>query len=281
MVEGVPESISAPRARAKRGPGFDSGSVWHPLAPSCARLRRCRSRRKGKRSPDPGFLAVALAEPSTLATDYLLGGFAAVLGVRLWRAGADAGRRSVRFWAAALLAAAVAAVAGGTWHGFHPYIASGVGRALWKLTLLALGTGSYFMLAGSAFATLRGAVRRTVLVLGGAKLLVYCFWLAGHEGFSGAVLDYGTAMLAVLALHGWAWHRRREPASPWMAAGVGVSALAAAIQGSGIVLHRHFNANDVYHLVQMAALFLFHRGAMKMEDAAGRAAAIIPGPASG
>ena len=179
---------------------------------------------------------LALAEPSTLATDYLLGGFAAVLGIRLWREGSDPGRLCVRLWAAALLAVAAAALAGGTWHGFHPHVLPLAAGGLWKLTLLATGVASFLVLAGSAFATLSGAARRTVLVLAGTKLGVYIGWLAGHDRFAGVVVDYGTAMLAVLALHGWAWHRRWEPASPWMAAGVAISALAAGIQGSGIVL---------------------------------------------
>src|ERR1044072_8478675 len=64
---------------------------------------------------------LALAEPSTLATDYLLGGFAVVLALRLWRQGAGEGsRQSVRLWAATLLAVAAAALAGGTLDGFPP-----------------------------------------------------------------------------------------------------------------------------------------------------------------
>lgn len=224
-------------------------------------------------------LGLAIAEPSTLATDYLLGGFAAVLGLRLWRAGAGSGQSSVRLWAATLLAVAAAALAGGTWHGFHPHLLPLAAGALWKLTLLATGVASFLMLAGSSFATLGGAARRTVLALGGAKLLLYVAWVAGHDTFAGVVVDYGAAMLAVLALHGWAWHRRRDPASPWMAAGVAVSALAAGIQASGLALHRHLNANDVYHLVQMAALFFFYRGARRMRDADGQAVAPAADPA--
>ena len=39
---------------------------------------------------------------------------------------------------------------------------------------------------------------------------------------------------------------------------------AAAAQASGFDLHRHFNHNDLYHVVQIAAMVIFYRGARLM-----------------
>ena len=211
--------------------------------------------------------ALALAEPSTLVSDFLLGAFAAVFGVRLWRAGAGPGRRSVRLWSATLLAVAVAAFAGGVWHGFHLLLAPAAADAIWKVTLLAAGAASFSMLAGSALANLRGKARRAVIAAAGAKLVVYTIWMASHDDFNWVIADYGSALVAVLVLHGWAWLKRRERASVWMAAGVAVSVLAAMIEASGFGLHRYLNAHDLYHLAEMPALYLFYRGALLLEDA--------------
>jgi hypothetical protein len=39
-----------------------------------------------------------------------------------------------------------------------------------------------------------------------------------------------------------------------------VSVLAALVQQSGLTLHRNFNHNDLYHVIQLVALWLLYRG---------------------
>ena len=58
-----------------------------------------------------------IAEPMTMATDYVMGAFAFVLAMRLLT-DAPAGRQlSGRLWAAALVMTAIGAFAGGTYTG--------------------------------------------------------------------------------------------------------------------------------------------------------------------
>jgi hypothetical protein len=76
------------------------------------------------------------------------------------------------------------------------------------------------------------------------------------------VYDYAAAMIAVLLLQAWAPSR----ATPWIGAAILVSFGAGAIQVSGFSLHRHFNQNDLYHLVQMAAMISFYRGGRRLQD---------------
>lgn len=47
----------------------------------------------------------------------------------------------------------------------------------------------------------------------------------------------------------------------WMMAGVALSLAGLAVQQSGWALHRCFDHNDLYHLIQGAALYLIYRGA--------------------
>jgi hypothetical protein len=48
-----------------------------------------------------------------------------------------------------------------------------------------------------------------------------------------------------------------------MLAGVAVSVLAGLVQASGFALHAHFNHNDLYHVIQTAAMFAFYTGLKK------------------
>ncbi len=59
-----------------------------------------------------------------------------------------------------------------------------------------------------------------------------------------------------------------RPRGRWTAAGVAVSFAAAAVQQSGLALHRHFNHNDLYHVIQMGGLYLLYRGGLLLRDRA-------------
>ena len=54
--------------------------------------------------------------------------------------------------------------------------------------------------------------------------------------------------------------------SPWLVGGVLVSLVAGVVQARRLGVHRHFNHNDVYHVIQVIALFLFYRGGALLVD---------------
>ena len=188
-------------------------------------------------------------EPMTVLTDYALGGVAAWLSLLLFRHP----QASRRLWGLAFAALAAAAFLGGTWHGFLQ------SALLWKATTLSAGLASFGMVAGSAYAAFRGAPRSAVITAALAKLVVYWAWMLGHDAFIYVVIDTGIAFLIVAALHLWKWN------GPILA-GVAVSIAGAAVQASGFRLHEHFNHNDLYHVIQIAALALLYRGAKRLQS---------------
>jgi hypothetical protein len=205
---------------------------------------------------------VTIAEPSTLLTDYALAGVTGWLAYSLFRA--REGQRARSFWALAFAALALAAALGGTWHGFAPAFAEIAVLLVWKATVLSVGIASFGMLAGSAFAATTGGVRKSLLVIAAVKLAVYSGWMVGHSEYIYVIADTGTALILVAALH--LRSAARDRASRWILAGVGASVLAAGVQASGFALHRHFNHNDLYHVVQVAAMILFYAGAKRLRD---------------
>jgi hypothetical protein len=194
---------------------------------------------------------MTISEPMTLATDYLLGGVTAWLSLLL--AKNRESQKSRTFWALAFAALALAALLGGTWHGLLQI------ELLWEATVLAAGVASFAMLAGSAFAVLAGAARTVVLVLASVKLVVYATVMGIRDEFIFFIIDSGVTFAVVAALHLWRLNG-------WILAGVAVSILAALAQASALALHRHFNHNDLYHVIQLMAMFLFYRGARRLTD---------------
>jgi hypothetical protein len=194
---------------------------------------------------------MTISEPMTLITDYLLAGVTAWLALRLFRK--NEFQLARRWWAIAFTALALGAFLGGTWHGFlqNDY--------LWKATVLAVGVASFGMVVGSAFATLPRVAHNLLVVIAILKLLVYSGWMLAHDEFIFVVIDTGIAFGVVAALHLWRFNG-------WMVAGVAVSIAAALVQASGFALHAHFNHNDLYHVIQIAAMVLLYRGARVLRD---------------
>ena len=140
----------------------------------------------------------------------------------------------------------MAAFLGGTWHGFWQ-------GDLWKATTLSVGVASFGMVAGSARAVTAGKIQTALIVFAAAKLGAYAAWMLYHDDFIWVVADTASALLIVGALHLWRFNG-------WMLAGVAVSVLAGLAQASGLRLHEHFNHNDLYHVIQIAAMLAFYKG---------------------
>jgi hypothetical protein len=178
-------------------------------------------------------------EPVTALTDYALAGVSGFLAFRLIKYS--------RFWTLAFFALALAALLGGTWHGFWQ------SDLLWKATTLSVGVASFGMVVGSAIATTSGAALRLLIAFATLKFIIYAVWMLRQDDFMWVVADTTSALLIVGLLHLWRFNG-------WMLAGVGVSVLAGLVQASGLALHAHFNHNDLYHVIQIAAMLAFYQG---------------------
>jgi hypothetical protein len=178
----------------------------------------------------------SLSEPVTTLTDYAMAIEALLFAALLWRS-----PRFPRFWVAAFVGVATAAFCGGTYHGFR--LPSDIQWALWRTMTYALSLASSAMLGASVL-----------------KSVLYLSWTTFHSNFLYIVIDYLFAMLILLVIQA-GLAARRKTHSTWIIAGVLTSFIAAAVQGLGINWSAYLNQNDLYHLVQMVALFFFYRGA--------------------
>jgi hypothetical protein len=208
----------------------------------------------------------AISEPMTLLTDLVLGCFALTLSLRLRRLTDGLDRYAAMWWSVALLASGMAALVGGVWHGFIAWFTPLVAWILWRITVWSVGVGSCAMLLGTIQARVPFRQRRLFRGLAIGEFLLYAVWMIFHHEFVWVIADYGSAMLLVLALHGWGWWRTRAAGDGWIALGVVVSVFAAAVQALELAPHPRFNHNDLYHVIQMVALWCFFRGACVLPD---------------
>jgi len=153
----------------------------------------------------------------------------------------------------------MAAVLGGTSHGYRPVLATSTHTLVWRLTYVTVGLANLCVLQGAALAALSPAWARAVLVVLIARFAAVAAALVVHGAFRYVLYDYAITLLGLLAFAA-AQAARRRPGGGWVAAGVLVSLLGAVVQLGQIGVGRAFNHNDVFHVLQALGLVLYARG---------------------
>ncbi|MEA2238526.1 MAG: hypothetical protein QOC81_3250 [Thermoanaerobaculia bacterium] len=209
---------------------------------------------------------LGVIEPWTALTDSILATWVAFWAAYLFcRAN---GRRPVVLWAWAFLASAVSSLAGVAFHGCRLFMPIEATRFVWKLVPVASGVATLCLGLAAAIVWLRPAARRAVaalLVVEFAACLGAVFLLPPPwcNKFLIVIIDSAPVLLALLigsALH---W---KESASRWIVPGVLTAVIAGAVQFSGWRAGHPPDNNDIFHVIQMAAMYFLYRGGVLLGD---------------
>jgi hypothetical protein len=203
-----------------------------------------------------------MTEPDVAITDYLLALECALFVGLLYRR--DSLSRAIRdSFALFFASSAIAAIAGGTVHGFFNEPSSATGDRLWRFTMLAVGFSAFALWSLFALLLFRRGASNAIRIIAVIELLAYAvFVLTAKRTFRVAIADYvpPTVMLFIALLVLYA--REREPALLAGAVGLALGIGASVLQQQHVGVHPvYFNHNAVYHLLQAVAFFLVFRTA--------------------
>ena len=143
---------------------------------------------------------LAISEPATLITDWLITAASVFFALRL----ESAGLRFRQLWRAAFLVAAAAAFVGGAFHGFPEFFGSYLSLA-WNITVFLIGSTAGLMIAAASItpappgsASRRYLITGLLIIIAGLPVLIFqwglhsafnhndlyhCFQLIGLYGF--------------------------------------------------------------------------------------------------
>ncbi|HEV2722591.1 MAG TPA: hypothetical protein VG323_21390, partial [Thermoanaerobaculia bacterium] len=164
------------------------------------------------------------------------------------------GRRPVILWACAFAATALGSLAGAAYHYW---------RVPWALVAIMTGAAALCFGCAIAVAWLGPAARRIAIALLIVEFAACVVASAMSDSFVVVAADYGPVLLMILmgCLVRW-----RDRAARFIAAGIVVAFVALGVEASswriGILDH-----NDLFHVVQMAAMFLLYRGGASLSAA--------------
>lgn len=209
-----------------------------------------------RNKPEHGILG---PEPMTVLTDVLLAAAALIGGVRI----CGASDTPVHFYfALSFFLIALGALAGATIHAIrHTSRVSWV-PLLWRITGIAIGTSVTATLAATFYhilpADYADTLRWTVLGLS----LIYAAYILRDYRFRNVIVFYSTLMAFILGAMALSYVSTGSPGAKLIVVGILISFGAAAVQRSGFKLARHFNHNDIYHLIQLVGLYFVYKGAL-------------------
>ncbi len=206
-----------------------------------------------------------MAEPTTALTDFALAVLAVVLAFRLGRS-SEPLPLARKLWVAAFLLSAVGAAVGGLRHALAEEAASFVRRQLWTITYVFLGLANVALLAGLVRSFVPAAFRTPALVALALRYAVFLVVLVPLRDVRLVVADFALTLTLLLAFSVNSMAVTREGAGPWLLAGVLVSAAGALAQYLRIAPHPGFNHDDLFHVVQMAGIWLFYRAGLRLRD---------------
>ena len=186
------------------------------------------------------------------------------MGIVLLRRGA--GALPVRLWGLAFLALAAGAVFGGSYHALLDHLGEQALAVIWQINVYAIGGFGFFAVSATFVAATTGRLRMVAVVAMLGVLALYIAWMTTHDDFLYVNAFNGVVMAVVLIVQTYTGLTRRDPASPWMIAGIVVSALAALVQLTGLSLGL-LDHNSLFHLVELAGLYLLFRGASLLRPA--------------
>src|SRR5678815_2804737 len=86
-----------------------------------------------------------ITEPATMITDYMLALSCAVFAILTLRL--QSPHRAIPVWFLAFLTGSIAALLGGTFHGFKLHFSAGRAKGIWDFTMILIGESAAFMIA--------------------------------------------------------------------------------------------------------------------------------------
>ena len=98
-------------------------------------------------------------------------------------------------------------------------------------------------------------------------LVFYLLIVTRNDAFINVIKFYVPLMIIVIIGLLYSYVNFKSAGVNMIISGIFISFIAAGVQQSGIVLHKHMNYNDIAHFIQMFAIWYFYRGSLVLKDA--------------
>ena len=206
------------------------------------------------------------ADLVSIVTDLALGMFSFWLAYQLLPTLRRVHEHAISCWFVAFCAVGGSALLGGFWHGFAPAMDPRAATLTWTASMALAIAASFMFLIATLHVFTSGRLLNLLSGCAVMKFALFVVWATVNDDLRLVLYDSGLTMLAMLLLASWGAWLQRAPSAPWILAGVVTAMLAALFQQGRVSMHRYFNQNDLYHVIQMGALYCLYRAGALLHD---------------
>ncbi len=202
-----------------------------------------------------------ISEPMTFFTDLVLAVEGLVIGHLLfWRFSKKFDKEYYKLWSMSFLFLGVGSLFGGLYHGLslneatYPFI-----KNFWPISVFSIGLDSYYMLL-SVVCEFFYSYKKMLYPLAFLKLGFFIFFaVTSGLKFFVVICDYAPVLILLLIMNFYRYLKTKHQSYLQMVIGIIISLLGSFAQMLRLGISDSFNHNDVYHLIEMLALFVMYR----------------------
>ncbi|MBL7014227.1 MAG: hypothetical protein ISR83_07380 [Candidatus Marinimicrobia bacterium] len=203
-------------------------------------------------------------EPTTTITDLILALLGFGFGVSLLYVYSEYHFDFHFYWGLGFVVSGFGAILGAISHGFGPNLATRMAQIVWKATVFLVGASGWLFSIGASIFFLPPFLydwARWILII---SWVVYTLWLLRDDRFIIVIVYYLPLMIFIMTGMFYHFIVMNSTGSFAVAVGILVSLGGAGIQASGFSIHKHFNHNDLFHVIQMLGYLLMYQGGMEI-----------------
>ncbi len=200
-------------------------------------------------------------EPTTTITDFIIFFMGCYYS---WVIMHISGSIFHKIWAISFISLSLSAFLGGISHGFGPKLSKIAKMIIWRLTLLLVGLTALVLLFSVLTIITNGTINIRILPFLITLYGYYIYKVYKNDSFLIAIKFYLPLIVISLACFLYVFFYKGYVGALFISVGLLVTLFASLIQSSKIVLHNHFNHNDLFHIVQMIGMYLMFEGGQEI-----------------
>ena len=207
--------------------------------------------------------ATLIYEPMTSITDFLIFIVACYYG---WYTLSLFKSVFHLIWSISFFVLGFGALLGGVRHGFGPNFSKTQKKIIWFLTLIFVGISSQCLFLSLFTLINNNSINLVVISILLLHFFLFVFKVLKNDKFLNAIKFYLPVLLISLIISLYTFFVVGYTGAMFISLGIVVILVASLVQMSNIILHKHFNNNDFFHVLQIIGMYFLYIGGLEIPE---------------
>ena len=169
-------------------------------------------------------------------------------------------------WAISFFVLGFGALLGGVKHGFGPKFSKTQKKIIWFLTLIFVGISCQCLFLSLFTLANKNYLNWGIIIVLFLHFLFYVYKVLKDDKFLIAIKFYLPILFISLIISIYTFFFKGYTGAMFISIGIIVTLVASLVQTSQIILHKHFNNNDFFHVLQIIGMYFLYIGGLEIPE---------------